>query len=202
MGSGFWDTGRCSNLPYLGMKLAIGQSSRSCTYTVLPPGGGGGRNWNYFRSIGSGFRDMGQFLNLPYLGMELGHWPSPRSCRYTPFLPQGVQIELIFALWAAVCEKQANFQNCHIWAWNLAKVQKLHTYTFSTSGGGNWAYFHSTVSGFWDIDWSDFQNCHIWPLVKVPEVAHVLSTPGGRNWGYFWCTGHVNQINQLLSLPN
>ncbi len=41
---------------------------------------------------------------------------SARSCTYTLFLPQGGEIELIFALRAAVSEIQASFQNCHIWA--------------------------------------------------------------------------------------
>ena len=35
------------------------------------------------------------------------------------FLPQRVEIELIFALRAAVSKIWADFQNCHIWAWNL-----------------------------------------------------------------------------------
>ncbi len=39
-----------------------------------------------------------------------------KSCTYTLFLPQGVEIELIFALRAAVSEIWAHFQNCHIWA--------------------------------------------------------------------------------------
>ena len=39
-----------------------------------------------------------------------------RSCTYTLFQTQGVEIELIFALRAAVSEIRANFQNCPIWA--------------------------------------------------------------------------------------
>ncbi len=56
---------------------------------------------------------------LPYLGMKLGQWPSDRSCTYTLSLFQGIKIEFIFILWAAVSEIVADFQNCHIWAWNL-----------------------------------------------------------------------------------
>ncbi len=37
MGSGFRNTGRFSKLPYLGMKLGIGQRSRTCTYTPYTP---------------------------------------------------------------------------------------------------------------------------------------------------------------------
>ena len=137
MGIGFWDTGRFSKLPYLGMKPAIDQSSRSCTYTLSTPGG-------------------------------------------------GVETELIFALWAAVSEIRANFQNSYIWAWNLASgrsFQKLHICSLSTPGGRNWAYFCSRGSGFWDTGqfsnlpylrmklgkWPKFHNLHI----------HSLSTPGG-----------------------
>ncbi len=90
-----------------------------------------GRTWTYFRSTGSRFWDTGQFSNLPYLGMKLGHW-RPRSCTYTPFLSQGIEIELIFALRAAVSEIWANFQNCHIWAWNLGISQSSRSCTYIT----------------------------------------------------------------------
>ncbi len=36
-----------------------------------------------------------------------------------PLYPHGVEIQLIFALWAAVSEIRSDFQSCHIWAWNL-----------------------------------------------------------------------------------
>ena len=51
-----------------------------------------------------------------HICMKLGMWPSSRNCTYKLFLPQGVEIELIFALRAAISEIRANFQNCHIWA--------------------------------------------------------------------------------------
>ena len=77
----------------------------------------------YFHSMSSGFWDMCRFSKLPHLGMKLGHSPrslghSPRSYTYigSPFLPQGADIELIFALRATVSEIRADFQNCHIWA--------------------------------------------------------------------------------------
>ncbi len=53
----------------------------------------------YFRSTGNGFRDIDQFSNLPYLDMKLGIGKISRSCTYTLFLPQGVEIEVIFCLW-------------------------------------------------------------------------------------------------------
>ena len=47
--------------------------------------------------------------------MKLGNWPKfTRSCTYNPFLSQGLEIELIFALRAAVSEIRirADIQNC------------------------------------------------------------------------------------------
>ncbi len=79
----------------------------------------GGRNWAYFHFMGSGFRDTGRFWKLPYLGMKPEIWKSARNCLWTLFLPQGVEIKLIFALWVAVSEIQPDFENCHIWRWNL-----------------------------------------------------------------------------------
>ncbi len=91
--------------------LPIGQSSRSCTYTIFVPQGG--QNWAHFPSTGSGFRDTGRFSELPYLGNETG-------VAHIVSFSQGVEIELILALRAAISKIRVNFQNCHIWAWNLA----------------------------------------------------------------------------------
>ena len=82
-----------------------------------------GQNWTYFGSMGSGSRDTGPFSRLPYFRMGFWHWPNFKSCTYTRGLPQGVEIELTFALRAAASEILADFQNCHIWAWNLATVK-------------------------------------------------------------------------------
>ncbi len=53
---------------------------------------------------------------------------SSRICIWTLFLPQRVEIGLIFALRAAVSEIQTDFQNYHIWPWNLEslKFKNLH----------------------------------------------------------------------------
>ncbi len=82
-----------------------------------------------FLLYGHSVRDTGRFSKLPYLSMTLCHWPktSPRSCTFWLF----VEIELIFTLRAAVSEIWAVFQNCHIWAWNLAidRSSRICTYT-------------------------------------------------------------------------
>ncbi len=55
---------------------------------------------------------------------------------------------------SAVSEKRADFQNCHIRAWNLAIGQSSKSciiYPLSTLKGRNWAYFRSMDSGFRDM---------------------------------------------------
>ena len=129
MSSGFQDMGRFQNCHIWAWILVIGQSSRRCTYvyTLFPPQGGGkgggGQNWVYFWSMGSSFRHTGRVSKLPYLGMKLGHWPS-RSSTCAPFLPQGVEIKLIFTLRAAVSEifKTVIFG---YETWPLAKVPEV-----------------------------------------------------------------------------
>ena len=62
---------------------------------------------------------------------------STRSCAHTLFLPQGIEIDIIFALRAAVSEVWANFKNCHIGheTWPLAKVPEVaHIPSFYPTG--------------------------------------------------------------------
>ena len=93
---------------YLGMKLGKWPNFQKLNiYSLSNPGGS---NWPHSHSTGSGFRDTGRFLKFSYMGMNSS------SCTYTLFLPQGVEIDLIFALQAAVSEIRANFHNSHIWA--------------------------------------------------------------------------------------
>ncbi len=79
----------------------------------------GRRNWVYFRSMGSGFWDCGWFSKLPYLANGHETWPLAKipEVAHTLFLSQGLEIELMFALRAAVSEILADFQIFHIWAW-------------------------------------------------------------------------------------
>ncbi len=46
--------------------------------------------------------------------LEMGQ--SSNVVTYILFLSQDVEIDHIFAQWAAVSEIMADFQNCHIWA--------------------------------------------------------------------------------------
>ncbi len=49
------------------------------------------------------------------LNNQLAHGPKFQNCTYTLFLTQDIEIEHIFALWAAVSDIMTDFQNCHIW---------------------------------------------------------------------------------------
>ncbi len=51
---------------------------------------------------------------------QIGHLPKFQKLHIYSISTSGVEIELIFTLWAAVSEIRAHFKNCHIWAWNLA----------------------------------------------------------------------------------
>ncbi len=116
---------------------------------------------------------MGWFSKLPYFGHETG--PSakvPEVAHIASFYRNGGEIELIFALRAAVSEIRADFQNCHIWAWNFAIGQSSRSCTYNVflpQGVEIELIFalHSVVS---EIR-ANFQNCHIWAWNLV---AHIL----------------------------
>ena len=60
---------------------------------------------------------------------KLGHWSKFQKLHiYSLSTPEGVEIELIFALRTVVSEILAYFQNCHIWAW-FPEVAHMHIYT-------------------------------------------------------------------------
>ena len=149
-------------------------------------------------------------IRVDFQSCHIWAWNLPigQSCTYTLFLPQGVKIQLIFPLRAAVCDIQANFQNCHIWALKLGHglSAKRCTYTLSTPGDQNLAYFHSRGSSFRDKgwfsklpylgmklgNWAKFQKLHVYSL----------STPCGRNWAYVCSTGSgIRDTGQFPKLP-
>ena len=81
------------------------------------------------------------------------------------FLPIGVEIELIFALQAAVSEIRADFQNCHIFCghetWNLKQVLEIAYGSSSYPCGVE----IELVFALWaavSVIQTDLQNCHIW----------------------------------------
>ena len=115
---------------------------------------------------------------------------------YTLFLPEGGEIELIFALRGTVSEIWACFQNWHIWARNLAICQSARscTYTVSLPQGGEIDLILALRAAASEI-WADFQNCHFWACnlaicQRARSCTYTVFLPqGGRNWAYFSCTG-------------
>ena len=120
-----------------------------------------GTKFTLFSLYGQQFPRYGLIFKIAIFGHETSQVAKvPEVAHvYAHSLPQGVQIELIFALWAAVSDTQADFQNCHIWACHLAigqsarcctyTVKLVLRYPFSTPGGRN------------GLIWADFQNSHI-----------------------------------------
>ena len=79
------------------------------------------KEWKNQSSVWEPFPRYSVIIKIAILGYEneVLFEKIYRSCIWTLFLPQGVKIELIFALRAAVSEIRADFQNWRIWAWNL-----------------------------------------------------------------------------------
>ncbi len=73
------------------------------------------------------------------------------------------EFELIFALCAGVCDIQADFQNYHIWVWNLAIGQSSRSWTYTPflSHGVEIKLIFALQAAVSEI-WADFPNCHTW----------------------------------------
>ncbi len=83
-----------------------------------------------FLLYGQHFPRYGPIFKIHIFGKKLGKWSKFQNLHtYLLFTPDGVEIEVLFALRAAVSEKWANFLNCHIWAWNLACGQNSRSCT-------------------------------------------------------------------------
>ncbi len=109
------------------------------------------------------------------------------------FYPRGGgKIELIFALQAAFSKIWANFQNSHIWAWNLASGQHSRscTYTlFLPHGGQIERIFNLRAAVSWDTgQFSKLQNLPS-DQSSISCTYTLLLLPRGRNWAYFCSTG-------------
>ena len=90
--------------------FAMGQSSKSCTYTLFLTKG---VEIEHIFSLWAAlffFEIMADFQNCNIWPRNLAIDQNSRSGIYTLFRPQGVKIELIFVLRAAVSEIQAHFQ--------------------------------------------------------------------------------------------
>ena len=182
----------------------MGQSSWSCTYTILLTQDV--KMEHNYTLWGAVSEIMGDFQNCHIWPWNLVIGQNSRSGTYTFFLTQGLEVELILALRTAVSEILADFQNFHIWA-GIPEV--AHICSLTTPRGWNWAYFCSTDSGFQDTGqfsklpylgmklgkWPKFQKLHM----------YALSTPGGQNWAHicsmgsgFWDTGQYSNCNTCI----
>ncbi len=65
---------------------------------------------------GQRFVRYGLIFKIAIFGHETWQVAKVPEVAHTLLLPQGVEIELIFALQAAVSKIRANFLTCHIWA--------------------------------------------------------------------------------------
>ncbi len=178
--------------------LAIGQSSRSCTYTLFLPQGG--RNWAYFCSKGSGFRDTSHFSKLPDLGMKLGKWPKFQTLHIYSLSTSGVKIDLIFIFLiftGSVFQYTSPVSKLPYLGMKHDKWPKFQTKLFicslSTLGGQNRAYFCSTGSSFQDNLAKPENRFALTPPAPtdpvLPNFNHVRiccsGWPGRHSFGFY-----------------
>ena len=93
---------------------------------------------------------------------QLGHLPKFQKLHLYSISTSGVEIKLIFTLWAAFSEIRADLQTCHIWAWNLAIGQsaRSRTYTLFLPQEVEIGIIFALRAVVSKIR-ADFQNCHI-----------------------------------------
>ncbi len=79
------------------------------------------------------------------------------------FVLQGFKVDLVFALQTAISQTRANFQNCHIWAWNLVVGQNGRSwrYTMFVSQRVKVEVIVAVRAAVCEIV-ADFQSYHIW----------------------------------------
>ncbi len=119
--SSFRDTVRFSKMPYLGVKHVM---QLALILSFYPRGSKLSLFW-FYRLRFPRYRTI---FKIAQFGHETWPLANSRSCTYTVLLLRGVEIDLMFALWAGVSEILADLQNCHIWAWNLVtdKINNLN----------------------------------------------------------------------------
>ncbi len=95
--------GLTSKLPYLGMKPGIWKKCRKLHMDHLSTTRS--RNWAYFLLYGQQFPRYGPIFEIAIFGHETWNLKKVPEGAYEPsFYPKGLEVELIFALWAAVFE--------------------------------------------------------------------------------------------------
>ena len=113
--------------------------------------------------------DMGRFSYCHICAWNLAIDKSSKSCTCTLFLPQGVKIELIYALcaWDAGFFSKLPYLGTKLGYWQHFKKLNIQCTGISTPRHRNWAYFCSTVKRFRGIQyhyrdwwvWFSYSNC-------------------------------------------
>ncbi len=94
--------------------------SRNCTYPLYSRGLKLSLFLLYHVCTSRSFWDIGWFFKISIFGHEIWNLKKRPKVAYVLFLPQGVEIKLIFAIREDVFEIRDQFSNFHyIWAWNL-----------------------------------------------------------------------------------
>ena len=120
---------------------------------------------------------------------------------------QGVEIKLIFALRAAIFEIRANFQNFHIWAWNMEFEDRSQSckYILSVHPRGSkvslFLLYGQSFSRYGPICKISIFGYEIWNSKKGPKVQYVLSTPRGLKMGLFLLYGqHFSRYGPICKI--
>ncbi len=115
---------------------------------------------------------------------KLGNGPKFKKL-HIHSLSQDVEIEHIFVVCAAGSEILADFQNCHIWPWNLDIGQNSRSGTCPVHSLSNPDTDRfSKLPYIWAWNLASGQSSR---SISIP--VYPLSTLGGRNWAYFCSTG-------------
>ena len=124
---------------------------------------------------------MGEIFKISIFGHEIWSLAKvPEVEHILSFYSMWSKWSLIFALWAVVSDIKAHFQNCHIWAWNLATGKRSrvsHMLAFYSRGSklSLFSLYGQRFLRYGPICKIATFGHETWPLVKVPEVAHTLS---------------------------
>ena len=123
-----------------------------------------GWNWALFLyhvSTGRSFCDTLWFFKFPYSGMKSGICRNVSKFHmYSLSTTEGRNSAFIFALWAAIFEIRANFQNFHIWEWILESEEMSQSYicTLFLHHGLELKLIFALRAAFFKIR-ADFQRC-------------------------------------------
>ncbi len=123
-------------------------------------------NWIYWLTS---FHQLLEDINKRPIGLDallenqLGHLPKFQKLHIYSISNSGVEIELIFPLWASVSEIHDDFQNFHIWAWNsfIGQSSRGRTCTLFLPQQVKIELIFALRAVVSEI-WADFKKCHIW----------------------------------------